>query len=305
MALTFARPNFFPPSDTVTRLPHNPPAFTMRIRFIPNYFPPDQTKAIAMKSLVPFVLACLPLLISAGCSEYDNAAEESGSTMTQNETEQEVDQIDRSNQVLRHAVFFSFKEESSEADIQSVAEAFEALPSKIDSIIDFSWGTNNSPENLNDGFTHCFLLTFKDAAGRATYLPHPDHKSFGDVLRPHMKDVFVIDWWGAAELAMPESALQHVVFFKFKDDAAAEDVKAVEAGFAELPAKIDAIKRFEWGTNNSPEKHDDNFTHAFLVTFENEEGRETYLPHPAHLAFVDVLKPVLDKVRVLDFTVSK
>ncbi|MEP3480735.1 MAG: Dabb family protein [Fuerstiella sp.] len=257
-----------------------------------------------MKCLVPFVLALMPMLISAGCSS-DDAAEESGSTMTENETGTEVELVDRSDQVLRHAVFFSFKEESSEADIQGVAEAFEALPSKIDSIIDFAWGVNNSTEDKDDGFTHCFLLTFKDEAGRATYLPHPDHAAFGDVLRPHMKDVFVIDWWGTAEPAMPESALQHVVFFKFTDDAAAEDVQAVEAAFAELPTKIDTIQRFEWGTNNSPEKHDDEFTHAFLVTFENAAGRETYLPHPAHLAFVDILKPVLDKVRVLDFTVSK
>ena len=92
------------------------------------------------------------------------------------------------------------------------------------------------------------------------------------------------------------------MFFKFKDDAAAEDVAAVEEAFAALPSKIDAIKAFEWGTNNSPEGKDDGFTHCFMVTFADEAGREEYLPHPAHLAFVDVLKPVLDKVRVLDFT---
>ena len=70
---------------------------------------------------------------------------------------------------------------------------------------------------------------------------------------------------------------------------------------AALPSKIDAIKAFEWGVNNSPESNDDGFTHCFMVTFDSEEGREAYLPHPDHLAFVEVLKPVLDKVRVLDF----
>ena len=38
-----------------------------------------------------------------------------------------------------------------------------------------------------------------------------------------------------------------------------------------------------------------------MVTFDSEEGREQYLPHPDHMNFVEVLKPVLDKVRVLDF----
>lgn len=207
--------------------------------------------------------------------------------------------------VLRHAVFFSFKESSTEEQIQEVADAFRALPGKIDSIIDFHWGTNNSPENLNDGFTHCFLLTFKDEAGRADYLPHPEHKKFGDVLRPHMNDVFVIDYWGDADDVMPEKALKHAVFFKFKDDASEEDVAAVEAAFAELPSKIDAIKAFEWGKNNSPEKHDDGFTHCFMVTFDSEEGRAAYLPHADHQAFVELLKPSLDQPRVLDFWAEK
>ena len=73
--------------------------------------------------------------------------------------------------VLRHAVFFSFRDTTTEKEVQEVVDAFRALPSKIDAIIDFAWGINNSPESLDDGFTHCFLLTFKDEAGRAEYLP--------------------------------------------------------------------------------------------------------------------------------------
>jgi hypothetical protein len=144
-------------------------------------------------------------------------------------------------------------------------------------------------------------LTFRDAAGRDAYLPHPDHKAFGAALRPHLADVFVIDYWGNADAKHPEKPLQHAVFFKFKDDADPATVKRVEQAFAELPNKIDAIKAFEWGKNNSPEPHDDGFTHAFLVTFGSEADREAYLPHPDHKAFVEVLMPVLDKVRVLDF----
>ena len=44
--------------------------------------------------------------------------------------------IDRTGQVLRHAVFFSFKEESTEEDIAGVAEAFAALP---------TWTCTSSP----------------------------------------------------------------------------------------------------------------------------------------------------------------
>lgn len=203
--------------------------------------------------------------------------------------------------VLRHAVFFSFKPESSEADVQSVVDAFRVLPAKIDTITEFQSGVNNSPEGLDDGFTHCFLLTFNDEAGRETYIPHPSHSGeFADVLRPHMDKVFVIDYWGTPYEPM-KNELKHAVFFKFKDDAPAAEVKKVEDAFAALPSKIDTIKQFEWGLNNSPEKHDHGFTHCFMVTFDSDAGREAYLPHEDHLAFVEVLKPVLDKVRVLDF----
>ncbi|MCD0461364.1 Dabb family protein [Roseiconus lacunae] len=203
--------------------------------------------------------------------------------------------------LLRHAVFFSFKDSSSEADVQKVVDAFAALPSKIDSIVDFQYGVNNSPEGLDDGFTHCFLLSFKDEAGRAKYLPHPAHKEFGNVLRPHMEKVFVIDYWGDPKQPKLDQPLLHAVFFQFKDEAPADGVKAVEAAFEGLPGKIKEIKAFEWGINNSPEKHDHGFTHCFLVTFDSEKGRAEYLPHPDHQAFVSVLKPVLSKVRVLDF----
>lgn len=96
---------------------------------------------------------------------------------------------------LRHVVLFKFKETASEADIKSVEDAFAALPAKIPEIKDFEWGTNNSPEGLDKGFTHCFLLTFDSDEGRATYLPHPDHKLFGEALSPHLEDVLVVDYW--------------------------------------------------------------------------------------------------------------
>ena len=97
--------------------------------------------------------------------------------------------------VLRHVVMFQFKETSSKKDVQKVVKAFNALPSKIDTIIDYEYGVNNSPEGLDNGFTHVFLVTFADEAGRAVYLPHPDHKAFVSVLKPHLEKVQVLDYW--------------------------------------------------------------------------------------------------------------
>ena len=96
---------------------------------------------------------------------------------------------------LRHVVLFKFKETSSEEEIHQVEEAFNALPSKISEIKGYEWGTNNSPENLNKGLTHCYFLTFDSEADRDTYLTHPDHVAFGDIAGPHIADVTVVDYW--------------------------------------------------------------------------------------------------------------
>jgi len=210
-----------------------------------------------------------------------------------------------SGKVLRHTVFFAFKEEASESDIQKVVDAFRALPSKIDSIIDFEWGVNNSPEKLNDGFTHCFVVTFPHEGGRDQYLPHEAHKEFVAILKPHLENVFVIDYWGDKRQKKLQKPLRHAVFFRFKEDAPKKDIVAVEDAFLALPDKVDAVKGFEWGTNNSLEEHDDGFTHCFMVTFESEAGRAAYLPHPEHKEFVKLLPPVLDAPRVLDFFAQK
>jgi hypothetical protein len=203
--------------------------------------------------------------------------------------------------VLRHAVFFKFKDGTSREDVKGVVDAFRALPAKIEEIREFELGESLAKSERNDGLTHCFLLTFADEAGRAAYLPHPAHKEFGNVLRPHLEKVFVIDYWGAAQGKKPKKALKHAVFFKFKDGTPEDEVKAVEDGLAALPAKIDTIQAFEWGKNNSPEKHDQGFTHCFMLTFNSEDGLKEYMNHPEHTAVVKDLLPKVEKVRVMDF----
>jgi hypothetical protein len=79
-----------------------------------------------------------------------------------------------------------------------------------------------------------------------------------------------------------DAPYRHVVFFKFKDSASAEQVQAIEKDFIALAKKVDTVKAFEWGTNVSPEGLNDGFTHCFLVTFADKAGLEVYLPHPAH-----------------------
>lgn len=103
--------------------------------------------------------------------------------------------VQPAEKVLRHVVLFKFKDSATAEDIKKIEEAFCALPGKIPVIHDFEWGTDISTENLAQGFTHCFFLTFLTEADRAAYLPHPEHKAFGAMLGPHLDKVLVVDYW--------------------------------------------------------------------------------------------------------------
>ncbi|APQ18238.1 Dabb family protein [Maribacter hydrothermalis] len=98
-----------------------------------------------------------------------------------------------------------------------------------------------------------------------------------------------------------DSLLRHVVLFKFKEGTTKAQMKEVEDAFSALPSKISEIKGYEYGLNNSPEGLDKGFTHAFFLTFNSEEDRAIYLPHPDHKAFGAVLTPYLEDVLVFDY----
>jgi len=96
-------------------------------------------------------------------------------------------------------------------------------------------------------------------------------------------------------------SLRHLVLFRFKPTATAQEVAGLIEQFGRLPREIPGILGFEHGLDNSPEGLAKGFTHAFLVTFENAAARDAYLPHPAHKAFVERVGPSLDDVLVIDY----
>lgn len=102
---------------------------------------------------------------------------------------------DGAKQVLRHVVMYKFKEGLSAGQIEEVSAAFSALPGKIDSIIGFEKGTNVSIENKSEGFTHIFVVTFRDEAGRDRYLKHPAHDDYVKVVKDRREKVIVFDYW--------------------------------------------------------------------------------------------------------------
>lgn len=102
-----------------------------------------------------------------------------------------------------------------------------------------------------------------------------------------------------------DGPVRHVVHFKFKKDAAPEAIKKITDAFAELKTKIGEVESLEWGTDSSPEGLGKGYTHCWIVSFKNGKDRDAYLIHPAHKAFVEILKPSLDEAIVVDFVPQK
>ena len=97
--------------------------------------------------------------------------------------------------LLRHVVLFSFKPGASGEQVARVVADFGTLQDAIPGIEAYEWGTNVSPEGLNDGFTHCFTLSFGSAEARDGYLVHPAHQDFVATLGACLERSLVVDYW--------------------------------------------------------------------------------------------------------------
>ena len=81
--------------------------------------------------------------------------------------------------MLRHIVLIRFGSDVEAAEIEAALRQVVALREKIDGIVGITTGGNTSPENLEKGFRHGFVVDFVDAAARDAYLPHPEHVIVG------------------------------------------------------------------------------------------------------------------------------
>lgn len=102
----------------------------------------------------------------------------------------------------------------------------------------------------------------------------------------------------------PNGGLRHVVSFKFKPEASEAQVNALVEALAGLEKTIPQIKAFEWGLNNSPEPYHKGMTHIFLITFDDEKGRDEYLIHPDHVAFGEQHGSIIEDAVVVDYLIK-
>jgi hypothetical protein len=102
--------------------------------------------------------------------------------------------IDTSS-TLRHVVLFAFRDSATVEQIDAVVADFGTLKERIPGILAYEWGSNVSPEGLNQGFTHCFTLSFGSEEDRNGYLLHAAHQAFVDTLGACLEKSLVVDYW--------------------------------------------------------------------------------------------------------------
>ena len=117
--------------------------------------------------------------------------------------------------------------------------------------------------------------------------------------------LFALFTAGFASSAQAAGKVHHVVCFKFKSTASADEIKKIEEAFRALQDKIPGIESLKWGTNVSKEQKSKGFTHCFILTFKTDKDRDVYLEHPEHKAFIKLVGPIVDDVFVIDFVPTK
>lgn len=102
---------------------------------------------------------------------------------------------------------------------------------------------------------------------------------------------------------MTKAMIRHILLIKFKASATSEKIQKLRELFEAMPTKVEGVNDVEWGLNNSPEGKNKDYTHAVMMTFSDEAGRQNYLPHPEHDALKEVFRPLLEDIIVFDYEI--
>lgn len=95
---------------------------------------------------------------------------------------------------VKHIALIKFKQGTSDEQIDQLFDQILDLTENVAGIEDYVAGPNSSPEGLNQGMTHGFIMTFSDAAARDAYLPHPEHERVKEAILPLAETVLVFDF---------------------------------------------------------------------------------------------------------------
>lgn len=81
--------------------------------------------------------------------------------------------------MIRHIVLVKFRPEVREAHIDALFDELNDIRTKIDGVLSITAGRSESPEKIERGYMHGFVVDFTDWDALQAYQDHPDHKALG------------------------------------------------------------------------------------------------------------------------------
>lgn len=81
--------------------------------------------------------------------------------------------------MIRHIVLVKFRDTVSQAEITELFQELHRIEDKIPGLLSITSGQSESPEKIERGYLHGFVVDFEDWAALQAYQDHPDHKKLG------------------------------------------------------------------------------------------------------------------------------
>jgi hypothetical protein len=95
--------------------------------------------------------------------------------------------------------------------------------------------------------------------------------------------------------------IRHYGVFQFKPEITPEQIDECFREMMGMVGQIPGLLSMEHGPYQSSEGLNDGYTHGFLMTFDNAQSRDAYLPHPEHERVRQIVAPRLERLVVFDF----
>lgn len=84
--------------------------------------------------------------------------------------------------MIRHIVLVRFQPAVSDDRIAALFDELHQIKAKVPGLLAITSGKSESPEQLERGYMHGFVVDFTGWAALQAYQDHPDHKRLGAAL---------------------------------------------------------------------------------------------------------------------------
>ncbi|WP_298987056.1 Dabb family protein [uncultured Roseibium sp.] len=81
--------------------------------------------------------------------------------------------------MIRHIVLIRFNPDVTEETIAELFQELREIEKQVPGIRDITSGRSESPEKIERGYMHGFVVDFDDWDALERYQTHPDHKALG------------------------------------------------------------------------------------------------------------------------------